>query len=287
MTELQQTISEATSFPMGEAPVHKDLIPVGNDKFAEAIFFNRPKKRVICFSTQLSCAVGCAFCASPGPEKTTNLTVQQMLQQIVVMMKRYSPPEPTNPILFSFMGEGEPLLNYHNVLNLLHMLPDLYRDQTVKLALSTSGPRTDKIEALAREDFGVPFKLQVSIHSVNPEVRQWLIPQAKPLNQIRDAIDYYHRYNSGPVELNVTLMKGVNDSTEDARQLAEWFGNRYIKVSQFNPVDNAPFLESSDRYQEFVQELKAFGAMQVEYHATDGSKIGAACGQTRGRYNAQ
>ena len=262
---------------MGRATVQKDLIALPSGNSAEAIYFSRPEKQVVCMSSQLNCVVGCAFCASPGPDKTTNLTTDEILYQIDEMMK-YS--ETDNIILFSFMGEGEPLLNYKNVIAAIYALPKKYSN--CKISLSTSGAAPDKIMDLANENFGVPFKLQVSLHSLDPETRNWFMPLAKDIDTIKKTIDFYHANNDGPVELNFALLEGVNDSLDDAKRIIKMFPNEHIKISQFNPIERNQFESANpETIAKFVKELED-ASVSVEYHATDGSGIGAACGQTRG-----
>jgi 23S rRNA (adenine2503-C2)-methyltransferase len=267
------------TIPMGQATVQKDLIELPSGNFAEAIYFDRPEKQVICFSTQLFCAVGCAFCASPGKEKTINLTTGEMLLQIGTMMRRYGRSDKV--ILFSFMGEGEPLLNYKNVLPLLHKLPEAYPN--CRISLSTSGVAPDKIIALANEEFAVPFKLQISVHVCDEETRNWFMPHAKSIPAIKDALLKYHTLcPERSVELNFALIKGVNDSLVDAVNIVNEFPQEYIKISKFNPLIKSDFESPSDEHiQDFVDYLIDRG-LTVEYHQTDGSGVGAACGQTRG-----
>jgi len=112
------------------------------------------------------------------------------------------------------------------------------------------------------------------------------MPLVKPINDIKDAITYYHSVNSGPVELNFTLIEGLNDTELDAEQIINTFPNEYIKISQFNPTTQAPQFKASTHYDAFVAQLRDAG-LTVEYHATDGSKIGAACGQTRGEFRVK
>lgn len=263
--------------PMGKAPVNKELIEVSSGRFAEVIYFNRPEKQVICFSTQLNCAVGCDFCASPGTGPTINLSADEMLAQVHHMLKQ---ADPNKLMLFSIMGEGEPLLNYKNVMEVMHELPSLHKE--CKISLSTSGAAPDKIKRLAEVEFDVPFKLQVSIHAIGPG-RKKLMPQAKSINEIKYAIEYYHHKKpDAPVELNFTLLKGVNDSYRDAKMICDYFREEYIKISKFNTVIDSHHKSSDDStIDAFVQYLRDRG-LTVEYHQTDGSDVSAACGQTRG-----
>ncbi len=265
------------AIPMGDAPVQKVLIDLG-DRKAEAIYFNRPEKQVVCFSSQLSCSVGCTFCASPGPENTLNLTHKEMLQQCHEMLKDNLVKDKI--ILFSVMGEGEPLLNYKNVVKTLHCLPMYYPN--CRLALSTSGASPKRIIDLVREYFGVPFKLQVSMHVLDAATRKIIMPLAHPVEEVIRAMEVYRENREeNPIEINFTLINGVNDRDEDLELIKKYFDTSwYLKFGQFNDVPGIAYT-GSKRIQEFTDSLRADG-YTVEYHASDGSNTGAACGQTRG-----
>lgn len=267
--------------PIGEAPVQKVLIDLENKK-AEACYFNRPEKQVVCFSTQLSCSVGCAFCASPGPEKTLNLTYEEMLHQCHEMLADNLVEDKV--ILFSLMGEGEPLLNYNNIIKTMHLLPTYYPN--CRLSLSTSGASPKRIVDLSREEFDVPFKLQVSMHSLDPVIRKDLMPLARPVEEVIAAMETYRKNQPNrPIELNFALMDGINDRDEDLELIKKYLDTSwYLKFGRFNPVPGVIFT-GSNRIQEFVDILTNDG-YTVEYHASDGADTGAACGQTRGEYVA-
>lgn len=272
-------MSEAQQIPMGEAPVQKTLINLG-DKMVEAIYFNRPEKQVVCFTTQLSCAVGCAFCASPSPEKTTNLTAEEMIAQCEYMLEGNL--EENKIILFSFMGEGEPLLNYANVVEAMKRLPFYWPN--CRLAVSTSGASPKRIIDLSNEEFSVPLKLQVSMHSLDPVRRKSLMPLAHPVTDVINALKIYRENQPNRlIELNFTLMAGLNDRDEDIDLIRKHLDKSwYLKFGQFNPVNGIDISESP-RTQEIPKILSSEGYI-VEYHASDGSTIGGACGQTRGEY---
>ena len=266
------------AIPMGEAPVILSLIEL-TDKKVEACYINRPEKQIVCFSTQLSCAVGCKFCASPGPEKTVNLTWREMIQQCHEMLVDM---DPDKVILFSVMGEGEPLLNYYNVVGAMKRLPLLFPN--CRLALSTSGAAPRRIVALANEPFTVPFKLQVSMHSLDPIIRKELMPLAHSVEDVINAMQAYREMTvDRPIEINIALMDGVNDRDEDLDLIKKHLDTSwYLKFGQFNEVPGLPYT-GSKRIQEFVDILRGED-YTVEHHASDGSKSGAACGQTRGEY---
>jgi len=270
------------AIPMGQASVQKMLIDLLDNTKAEACYFNRPEKQVVCFSTQLSCSVGCTFCASPGPEKTLNLTCEEMLLQCHTMLANNLVKDKV--ILFSFMGEGEPLLNYNNVVRTMKYLPRYYSN--CRLALSTSGAAPKRIVDLSNEEFDVPFKLQVSMHSLDPVIRKEIMPLAHSVEEVVAAMETYRKNQPNrPIELNFALMDGVNDRDEDLELIRKHLDTSwYLKFGQFNPVPGIAFT-GSPKIQEFTDALKKDG-YTVEYHASDGSKTGAACGQTRGEYTA-
>ena len=125
--------------PLGQAKVIKKLITLQSGNKAEAIYFDRPEKQVICISTQISCNVNCIFCASPGKGKTYNLTADEMIEQIEAMsIYRHS----DSILLVSFMGEGEPFANYKETIKAMHYVDNTYT--FCKLSISTIGLNLDK-----------------------------------------------------------------------------------------------------------------------------------------------
>ena len=268
---------------MGQAPVKKELFDLGNGCHAEAIYFHRPEKQVICFSTQINCPVGCTFCASGGG-KTINLSTQQMVDLVEYMYEKYAVPDTI--MLFSVMGEGEPLLNYYNVMTALKEIT--YRHPNSRISLSTSGIKPDKITELAFDlkngIFDVPFKLQISIHSLENWVRHELMPNnARSIWEIMDAIKIFHKEcPNTPVELNFAMINGFTDTAENAYMISLAFRDEHIKLSQYNPIERSDYVGTPVERIKNMQCFLVNTGMSVEFHATDGSGIGAACGQIRG-----
>jgi 23S rRNA (adenine2503-C2)-methyltransferase len=273
---------EATQIPMGQAPVIKRLVDISAAK-VEVIYFNRPEKQMVCFTTQVSCPVGCKFCASPSPEPAMNLTTEEMVQQCnEILEENYIPGK---VILFSVMGEGEPLLNYTSVVEAMHHLSALYPNS--RLALSTSGVSPRRIVDLSKEEFSVPFKLQVSMHILDAGKRREIMPLVRPPQEVIDALKIYRAIRPDrPIELNFTLMSGINDTPADIELIKEYIDTSwYIKLGRYNEIPNSPFL-GSDRVDWFANELRKDG-YTGEIHASDGSKDSSACGQTSGLYSGR
>lgn len=289
-------IDNTIEVPLGTAPVMKDMIDVGDGLKAEAIYYNRPDKQVVCISTQLSCSVGCTFCASPDGNKTTNLTVEQMLIQIDHFDDVY---DSTKPLLISFMGEGEPMLNIRAVAETIMRVDEQYEYTNTWLmptryAVSTAGPKPQAIRylqdimlAYGPLDNGVvgkpDVKLQWSLHSMFDEQRNELMPLARAVSDIAEyVVNYRDVFGQASVDVNYMLMDGINDSDNDASTLADFINlnGLHLKISQYNPVPWVKYT-ASKRAESFVNQLKNLGVSSLEYHITDGSSNFAACGQTR------
>jgi len=185
------------------------------------------------------------------------------------------------PILFSAMGIGDPLDNYHNYIASVMMLLEKFPQS--KFSLATRVPNYDKIRTLGEKSKDINMKLMISLHSANPNIRSMLIPNSIPIHIIMEHGRYYFQKSGNPLEYNVTLINGVNDSDEDATSIAKLLktydapNSVVLKINRFNTIPNSPY-RPSPRVNEFSSILKDWG-INVEYYETDGDDIGAACGQ--------
>lgn len=268
--------------PMGQAAVIKELIDVPSGHQAEAIYYNRPDKQVICLSSQLSCAVGCVFCASPDDNKTVNLTSDDMIAQIDAMAEHANSD---TVMLYSFMGEGEPMQNYANLVDTIDHLIKTSKSP-FRVAVSTSGIKPAAIVKFAHyvasvADEEVTIKLQLSLHAPTDGGRKRIMPLTKPLADVMGAMNEYRRITNGEIDINYTLIKDLNDTIDDAQALVELCKAYHVKISKYN---NVPWLDwtESDNTEAFLAVLETLG-LSHEFHMTDGEKDNAACGQTRGR----
>ncbi len=264
-----------------DAQTVKYVLPTDDGYGVEITYVNRDSKHIVCFSTQIGCVVGCAFCISGAAGRrqrsVRSLTANEIIDQVefVVADLKLST---SKPILFSAMGEGEPLLAYRSVVDALMALS---RRKGARIALSTSGAKPRRIRELAHECWLKPLKLQISIHAASDAKRKSLIPLSPPIAEIAEAAEYFAQTTRFPVELNYVLLDGVNDSREDALALAqialprEWL----VKLNRFNKSDCVPFSGTPpERTSLFAQVLRSAGAL-VEGYETNGSDIFAACGQ--------
>lgn len=251
----------------------KYLHPVDGDIFIETTYVDYHNKHIVCFSSMAGCPIGCSFCASGYRPAIRILTKKEIIDQCENVIDSES-IEFDKPILFSCMGEGEPLLNYKNVITALKVLTGRYPNS--KIAISTTGVRPKLIERLAEEQFSVPLKLQVSIHSPCQPIRDKLIPTSKPLWKVMESVHKFKK-SGGDIELNYVLFDKLNDSDEDAIQMAQEADKILIKLNKYNPIPECEYRPST-RLKAFKDALVSGGGVYEVYN-TDGTDIEAACGQ--------
>lgn len=246
-------------------------------------FVNLPEKSIVCISTQVGCPVECTFCAAGVPRRfVRNLYLDELEEQVRIAASYCLPGK---PVLVSLMGEGEPLDNVSNCLDLLANASSLLPSYAVRTALSTplSSSRTCGllVTRIASVDFGLPFKLQVSLHGAKDRVRRRFIPKSPALTVVMSAVDLYVKTSRRPVEFNYVLVAGENDSPEDAENLAFLMRHRVglIKLNRFNSWPGVPFTGSDTRVKEIFAAILRSGGLEVEEYETNGSDILAACGQ--------
>jgi 23S rRNA (adenine2503-C2)-methyltransferase len=252
----------------------------------EAAFFRvhgRERPNIACISTQLGCAVRCQFCSTAETPFFRNLTSREMLSEITAIVEDQDGPRLLSEgFEVSFMGMGEPLANLKNVLTTVREIGRRYPEVT-RVSVSTAGP-AERIHALTREMPIAPaIHLQISLHATNDETRRRLMPNApERISKLLSAGRKYHEVTGDQVFLNYVLIKGVNDSPEDARWLAQLdHGAFYIKISQLNTMAGLP----AHLVPASMKEILHFSSMLAEMGAAhkvfvgDGLDVQASCGQ--------
>ena len=247
----------------------------------ETAYVDYYNKHIICFSSLIGCPIGCKFCISGKTGRfVRNLGYEELVTQCVNIIDLIDTKN--KQILFSAMGEGEPLLNFDNLTTTLSDLKMWFPSS--KLSISTSGINTKGIRELAAKKLNV--KLQFSLHASNDILRKKLIPRSESLANIYCALKIFAK-SGNPVEINYILMHNVNDSLVDAKGIAKFVAGTgwKVKLNRFNTFSGIPF-ESSKRINLFIKVLKLYG-VDVEYYETNGSDIGSACGQMSHQNNVR
>jgi len=251
-------------------------------------------ENIICVSTQIGCPVGCIFCATAscvgndGLKRSLirNLTTQEIVKQVENILNYINQTKTkSKPVLLSYMGMGEPFLNYDNVVGSIKVLAAKYR--TIKRAtIATSGVFPAGIKALANESFDIKVNVHLSLHAPNNELRKQIMPKTSSINLALDAMRYFVEVKGGPVKINYILIKGVNDSNKNLYELARLLFNYrndfIIKLTVLNEV-NGCRPSDQERFDKFRKVLTKRGFEVVSFIG-DGLDINASCGQLR-RYH--
>ena len=238
----------------------------------------------VCISTQVGCRMGCRFCASTIGGKKRDLTVSEMLEEVYEIQK-ISGERVSNLVL---MGTGEPLDNYDNVRKFIQLLTDengLHISQR-NLTVSTCG-LVPRIRDLAKE--GLQITLALSLHASNQEKRLELMPVAKAydIHEAVDAMQDYFEETGRRVTFEYSLVAGVNDTEEDAKELAELIHgiNCHVNLIPVNPIKERDFVQPDGKsVQEFKNKLEKC-RINVTIRREMGRDIDGACGQLRKRFS--
>lgn len=247
--------------------------------------------RTACISTQVGCAMGCAFCASGIDGFVRNLTRSEIIEQILRLNQLLPATERLTHLVV--MGTGEPLLNLASLLPVLAEVTandglDLSRR---RVTVSTVGiPKgIDQLAELAVT--GTTYRLAVSLHAPSDAIRDRIVPQNRHHNidEIMAATDRFFRKSGRRVTFEYVLIDRINDRTEHARELAKLLKNRtaIVNLIPFNAVAELPYrTPSMAAVQNFATLLEQNG-VDVKIRYKKGDPIDAACGQLRRSYRAQ
>lgn len=261
----------------------KYLFRLSDGNVVESVLMKYKHGNSVCISSQVGCRMGCKFCASTLDGLTRNLRASEMLEQIY-RIQEISGERVSNIVI---MGTGEPLDNYDNVVRFLHMVSDdrgIHISQR-NITMSTCG-LVPQIRRLAEENLQITLAL--SLHAPNDERRRELMPIARKysVEEVIEACSYYFEKTGRRLTFEYSLVGGVNDSQEDAGQLAKVLKglNCHVNLIPVNPIKERDFKQSERKIIEnFKIKLEKYG-INVTIRREMGSDIDGACGQLRKRY---
>jgi len=259
----------------------KYLLTLHDGQTVESVLLPYPDRVSVCLSTQVGCAAGCTFCATAQGGFARNLTAGEIVGQ-VLRMQAGSERRISHCV---YMGMGEPLWNYDAVVSSLHLFGNELGMSFRNLTVSTVGVAPG-IRALAAE--GLPITLALSLHAPNDALRSTLIPTARKwkLDDILDACAEYTARTHRDLTFEYLLIGGINDSPEQARELASLLKSKRlpgnVNLIPFNYVETEQGFRKPTRESiaKFRAELTKAGRT-VTQRMTRGHSIYAACGQLR------
>ena len=260
----------------------KNAVRLHDGLIVESVLIPTASRSTACVSSQVGCSLDCTFCATARLKRMRNLNPDEIYDQVMAMdqQSRMYFNRPLSNIVF--MGMGEPLMNYKNVVAAIDKITDPSGMGMAprRITLSTSGiPKM--IKKLAEEY--PKFKLAVSLHSARQSIREQIMPFANtfPLEDLLEALHYWYDTTKSRVTFEYVVWEGINDTAEDIDALVAYCHQVPSKVNliQYNSIGDAQFKQASNaKVAEYQQALESKGIV-VTIRNSRGSDIDAACGQ--------
>ena len=264
----------------------KYLWELSDGNCVETVLMRYHYGNTVCISTEVGCAMGCAFCASTIGGLVRRLEPFEMLDE--VLFTQIDSGLPISHIVL--MGIGEPLDNFDNVLRFLELVnsPDGMNISMRHISLSTCG-LVPKIDALAEKKLQI--SLAISLHGPNNEIRGKIMPvnKAYDIDTLLDACRRYYAATSRRIHFEYAMIDGVNDSEADARELLRRLKGlpAHVNMIPLNHVEESPLKPSSKAAVAKFQKILEDGGVTATVRRTLGGDIDASCGQLRRKYNKE
>ena len=264
----------------------KYLWRLADGNCVETVLMRYHYGNTVCISTEVGCAMGCAFCASTIGGLVRRLEPYEMLDE--VLFTQIDSGLPISHIVL--MGIGEPLDNFDNVLRFLELVnsPDGMNISMRHISLSTCG-LIPKIDALAEKKLQI--SLAISLHGPNNEIRGKIMPvnKAYPIEELIGACRRYYAATSRRIHFEYAMIDGVNDRPCDAKQLLQLLKGlpAHINMIPLNHVEESPLKPSSKTAVANFQKILEDGGITATVRRTLGGDIDASCGQLRRKYNKE
>ncbi len=260
----------------------KNAVRLHDGLVVESVLIPTKTRTTACVSSQVGCSLDCRFCATSRLKRMRNLNPDEIYDQVVAIdnESRLYFDRPLSNIVF--MGMGEPLMNYNNVLKAIEKItsPEGLGMSPKRITVSTSGvPKM--IRKLA--DDGVKFKLAVSLHSAIDGIRTSIMPfnATFTLTDLREALTYWYAMTKSRITYEYVVWEGINDTQKDVDALVEFckFAPSKVNLIEYNPIDDGEFQQASQNaIALYVTTLERHGIV-VTVRRSRGKDIDAACGQ--------
>ena len=262
---------------------NKFLFCLKDGNMVESVLMKYKHGNSVCISSQVGCRMGCRFCASTLDGLERNLTPSEMLRQ-VYQIQKITGERVSNIVI---MGTGEPLDNYDNFLKFIHMVSDEHglNISQRNITASTCGI-VPNIRRLAEEKLQITLAL--SLHGSNQEKRRSLMPVANKyeLHEVLEACDYYFEKTGRRITFEYSLVHGVNDTPEDAKELMGILKDRncHLNLIPVNPIKERNYEKPDKKSAENFKNKLEKNGINVTIRREMGSDIDGACGQLRKSY---
>jgi 23S rRNA (adenine2503-C2)-methyltransferase len=280
---------EIVSQDISKDGTRKWVIRVEGGSCVETVLIPEGDRGTLCVSSQVGCSLNCSFCSTGKQGFNRNLTAAEIIGQVRIAIKSFGPMDPANKRMVTnvvMMGMGEPLMNFERVVAAMTLMMEdnAYGLSKRRVTLSTAGvvPAMDKLGDV------IDVSLAVSLHAPNDELRDVLVPINKkyPISELIDACNRYLEKldDKRVITIEYTMMQGVNDLPEHAKQLAKLLKKVPCKLNiiPFNPFPNSGYKRPTSKAIELFKDAMHKAGIRTTVRRTRGEEIDAACGQLVG-----
>tara|TARA_R110000796_G_scaffold252557_1_gene387654 strand:+ start:40847 stop:41887 length:1041 start_codon:yes stop_codon:yes gene_type:complete len=260
----------------------KNAVRLHDGMTVESVLIPTDTRITACISSQVGCSLDCHFCATARLKRMRNLNPDEIYDQVVAIKEEgelYFGRSLTNIV---YMGMGEPLLNYQNVMESIRKItsPEGLGMSPKRITLSTVGiPKM--IMRMADED--MKFNLAVSLHSAIDETRSKVMPinEKSDLNELAESLNYWYQKTNRKITFEYVVWKGINDDERHAHALAKYCGRVASKVNliEYNPIDDGMFQQADPEKIDMYERILGDKGIIVNVRRSRGKDIDAACGQ--------
>lgn len=261
----------------------KSRFRLHDERFIEGVLIPTDTRVTACVSSQVGCSLSCKFCATGYLPRSRNLDFDEIVDEVTLLNEQALQQYGRHLSNIVFMGMGEPLLNYSNVLKAIDAItaPDKLGMSPRRITVSTAG-----VAKMIRKlgDDNVKFKLALSLHAANDEKRNEIMPinESNDLQSLIDALNYFYQKTKSEITLEYILFKDFNDSLQDADELIRVYRRipaDLVNIIEYNAIDQADFIKPeesvTDRFMAYLDKHK----VNARLRKSRGKDIDAACGQ--------
>ena len=264
----------------------KSAFKLFDDHIVEGVLIPADDRMTACVSSQVGCSLTCSFCATGYMERKRNLDPAEIYDQVVQIRNQAEGHYQTPLTNIVYMGMGEPLLNYANVIESIHYItsPEGLGMSPKRITVSTAGI-AKMIKKLGDDE--VKFNLALSLHAANDTKRNQIMPinESNSLVALREALLHFYKKTGSRITFEYIVFHNFNDSLEDARELWTFAKSipSKINIIEYNPIKEADFKNAdTDKIEKFATYLEDKGLI-VNVRRSRGKDIDAACGQLAGK----
>ncbi len=261
----------------------KNRLQLHDGFYVESVLIPTEKRLTACVSSQVGCSLSCKFCATGFMDRKRNLDFDEIVDEVTLLNELSQKHYNKNLTNIVFMGMGEPLLNYKNMMKAIERIcsKDGLAMSPKRITVSTAGV-AKMIKQLG--DDKVRFKLAVSLHAATDRKRNEIMPinETNNLNALVESLNYFYQATGNEITFEYILFKNFNDSLQDAEDLMKIYRRvpaDLINIIEYNPIDQARFEKPDEvKVEEFMNFLTE-NRVNVRLRRSRGKDIDAACGQ--------